>query len=357
MRAIQILPVDAGPFTIGLDVGDRTSRFCVLNGTGQCICESSLSTTLTGLRRAIENLPKTRIALEVGVHSPWMSRELAKSGFEVIVANPRRVQLIAASSRKDDRMDARTLARLARLDPNLLAPIRHRSSEAQAHLMNIRARAVLVESRTKLINAARGLVKSCGERLPAKDSGQVRPDLATHLSASSRSAILPLLTEIDNITKRIGEYDRQLEEIARGRYPEVARLKQVNGVGTLVALTFVLTLEDPNRFGSSRDVGCYLGLRPRRRDSGQSQPQLGISKEGDSYLRQLLVQSAHHIMGPFGRDSDLRRWGMQFAEHGGKNAKRRATVAVARKLAVLLHHLWKSGAEYDPLWNDKLKAA
>jgi transposase len=223
--------------------------------------------------------------------------------------------------------------------------------------MNIRARAVLVESRTKLINAARGLVKSCGERLPAKDSGQVRPDLATHLSASSRNAILPLLTEIDNITKRISEYDRQLEEIARGRYPEVARLKQVNGVGTLVALTFVLTLEDPNRFSSSRDVGCYLGLRPRRRDSGQSQPQLRISKEGDSYLRQLLVQSAHHILGPFGRDSDLRRWGMQFAEHGGKNAKRRATVAVARKLAVLLHHLWKSGAEYDPLWNDKLKAA
>jgi transposase len=129
----------------------------------------------------------------------------------------------------------------------------------------------------------------------------------------------------------------------------VALLKQVQGVGTLIALTFVLTVEDPHRFRKSRDVGSYVGLRPKRRESGQSRPQFGISKEGDSYLRKLLVQGAHYVLGRHGQDSDLRRWGLNLAGHGGKNAKKRAVVAVARKLAVLLHKLWISGERYEPL--------
>lgn len=102
-------------------------------------------------------------------------------------------------------------------------------------------------------------------------------------------------------------------------------------MGILVALTYVLTLEDPHRFRHSRDLGCYLGLPPGRRNSGSSQPQLHISKEGDAYLRTLMVQGAHYILGPFGEDSDLRRWGLHLAERGGKNAKKRAIVVVAAK--------------------------
>ena len=149
------------------------------------------------------------------------------------------------------------------------------------------------------------------------------------------------------------KYNQQIEKIATNSYPQVARLKQVKGVGTLIALTYILTLEDAQRFRKSRDAGCYVGLQPGRRNSGQSEPQLHISKEGDPYLRTLLVQGAHHILGPFGTDSDLRRWGLKLAERGGKNGKKRAVIATARKLAVLLHRLWVSGEAYEPLRNSR----
>jgi len=177
---------------------------------------------------------------------------------------------------------------------------------------------------------------------------------AQELSPELRLALAPLLGEIESLSERIGEYNGQIEQMAKQSYPEVARLKQVKGVGTLIAMTYVLTLEDAHRFGKSRDVGCYVGLQPGRRNSGQSEPQLHISKEGDPYLRTLLVQGAHHILGPFGTDSDLRRWGLKLAERGGKNGKKRAVIAVARKLAVLLHRLWVSGEAYEPLRHQRV---
>jgi transposase len=234
----------------------------------------------------------------------------------------------------------------------LLGPVRHRSAKAQIHLTVIRARAVLVSTRTALVNAARGLTKSYGARLPKCGTAQMNREIATGLSQELREALDPLLAEIESLNERIAEYDGRIERIAKEVYPQVAVLKQVKGVGPLIALTFVLTLDDPHRFRRSRDVGCFLGLRPGRRNSGMSEPQLHISKEGDRYLRTLLVQGAHYILGPFGQDSDLRRWGLKLAERGGKNAKKRAVVAVARKLAVLLHKLWVSGEVYEPLRNN-----
>jgi transposase len=261
--------------------------------------------------------------------------------------------LIGESSRKDDQLDARTLARLARIDPQLLSPVQHRSAKAQIHLTVIRARAGLVGARTALVNAARGLVKSYGERLRKCGTQQVGRDTAAGLSVELRAALEPLLEEVESLNERIKEYDRRIEKMAKELYPEVALLQQVKGVGPLIALTYVLTIEDPHRFRKSRDVGCFLGLRPGRRNSGQSQPQMHISKEGDPYLRTMLVQGAHYILGPFGEDSDLRRWGLRLAERGGKNAKKRAVVAVARKLAVLLHRLWVSGEVFEPLRNSQ----
>jgi len=338
-----------GKLTIGLDLGDRSSRYCLLDEQGEVIEEGSLPTTRKGLDRVFGSAGRCRLAMEVGTHSPWVSRYLARLGYEVIVANARRVRLISESSRKDDKLDAKTLARLARIDPELLSPIRHRGVQAQADLMMIRARAVLVQTRTALINAARGLTKSYGERLPSCATYQMGKDQAELLSPAIRAALEPLLAEVETVTERIREYDKQLEQLCQTRYPETKLLKQVHGVGTLIALAFVLTVEDPHRFRKSRAVGCYVGLRPKRRQSGQSRPQLGISKEGDVYLRTLLVQGAHHVLGPFGKDSDLRRWGLKLAAQGGKNAKKRAVIAVARKLAVLLHKLWVSGETYEPL--------
>jgi transposase len=339
--------------TIGLDLGDRRSFYCVLDEAGGVILEQKLPTTPEAMRRAFEKMPRSRIALETGTHSPWVSRLLSELGHEVIVAHARNVRLIGESRRKDDRIDARTLARLARIDPQLLSPVQHRSAKAQIHLTVIRARAGLVSTRTALVNTARGLAKSYGERLRKCGAQQVRRDLAMELSAELREALEPLLQEVESLNERIKEYDRRIEQIAKKDHPEVELLQQVKGVGDLIALTYILTIEDPHRFLKSRDVGCFLGLRPGRRNSGQSAPQMHISKEGDRYLRTLLVQGAHYILGPFGEDSDLRRWGRKLAERGGKNAKKRAIVAVARKLAVLLHRLWVSGEVYEPLRNSQ----
>src|ERR1700686_3873708 len=339
--------------TIGMDLGDRFTYYCVLDEAGEVMVEQKLPTTRQAMKQVFGGMPSSRVALETGAHSPWVSRQLTQLGHEVIVAHARNVRLMGESSRKDDRLDARILARLARLDPRLLSPVQHRSAEAQVHLTVIRARAVLVGARTALVNAARGLAKSYGERLRKCGTQQVNRDSASVLSTELRAALEPLLAEVASLNQRIAEYDRRIEQIATEVHPEVALLKQIKGVGTLIALTYVLTVGDPHRFRRSRDVGCYLGLRPGRRNSGSSQPQLHISKEGDRYLRTLMVQGAHYILGPFGQDSDLRRWGLKLSERGGKNAKKRAVVAVARKLAVLLHKLWVSGEVYEPLRNNR----
>jgi len=349
--AHAIRKVESQRLTIGLDLGDRSSWYCVLDETGEVLLEQKLSTIPKTMREVFGEMPRSRIALETGMHSPWVSRLLSELGHEVIVAHARKVRLIGESRRKDDRLDARTLARLARIDPQLLAPVKHRSAKAQADLTVIRARAGLVRARTSLINTARGLTKSYGERLRGCNSRNMKPEKASGLSPELQAVLEPLLAGIESLSEQIREYNEQIEHLAQESYPQVALLKQVKGVGTLIALTYLLTLEDAHRFRKSRDVGCYLGLQPGRRNSGQSEPQLHISKEGDPYLRTLLVQGAHHILGPFGADSDLRRWGLKLAGRGGKNGKKRAIVATARKLAVLLHRLWVSGEVYEPLRN------
>ena len=337
-------------FTVGLDLGDRSSSYCVLNENGEIVLEQKVATTPEVIQQAFGKMPRCRIAMETGTHSPWVSRLLTALGHEVIVAHAQRVRLIVKSRRKDDRLDARTLARLARIDPELLSPVQHRSAQAQLHLTEIRARAGLVSARTALVNAARGLVKSYGERLRKCGTQQFRRETTSKLSAGLREALEPLLHEVESLNERIQEYDRRIETMAKEMYPETAQLKQV---GDLIGTTYVLTVEDPLRFRNSRDAGCFVGLQPGRRNSGQSKPQLNISKEGDEYLRTLLVQGAHYILGPFGEDSDLRRWGQKLAARGGKNAKKRAVVAVTRKLAVLLHCLWVSGEVYEPLRNSQ----
>jgi transposase len=343
--------------TIGFDLGDRSSWYCVLDETGSVLLEQRVSTTPKAMKEVFGGMPRSRIALETGMHSPWVSRLLSELGHEVIVAHARNVRLIGESRKKDDRLDARTLARLARIDPQLLSPVKHRSAKAQADLTVIRARAGLVRARTALVNTARGLAKSYGERLRGCNVRNMNPEKAEALSPELQRALEPLLAGIESLSERIREYNEGIEQLAQESYPQVARLKQVKGVGTLIALTFLLTLEDAHRFRKSRDVGCYLGLQPGRRNSGQSEPQMHISKEGDPYLRTLLVQGAHHILGPFGVDSDLRRWGLKLAERGGKSGKKRAIIAVARKLAVLLHRLWVSGEVYEPLRNQRALSA
>jgi transposase len=343
--------------TIGLDLGDRSSHYCVLDESGRIVTESKTATSPKAMEAVFGGMTPSRIALETGMHSPWVSRLLSQHGHEVIVAHARNVRLIGESRKKDDRLDAQTLARLARIDPELLCPVKHRSAKAQADLSLIRARAGLVRARTALVNTARGLAKSYGQWLRGCNVRNMNPEKAEALSPELQVALQPLLAGIEAVSEQIGEYNERIEKLAQESYPEVKLLKQVKGVGTLIALTFLLTLEDQHRFSKSRDVCCYLGLQPGRRNSGQSEPQMHISKEGDPYLRTLLVQGAQHILGPFGPDCDLRRWGLKLAERGGRNGKKRAIIATARKLAVLLHHLWVSGEVYEPLHNNRTAIA
>ena len=340
--------------TAGLDLGDKYSYLCLLDTrSGEVIEEGRISTNPKALQRRFSGCEPMRIAIEAGTHSPWVSRLLKDLGHEVLVANARKLKLIYAEGRKNDRLDAQNLARLARLDPKLLAPLKHRGETSQAHLAIVRSREALIEARAKLINHVRGTVKSFGSRLPKCSSTTFHKKVGAHVPEPLRPALEPLLETIASMTESIQEYDRQLELLAEESYPETKLLRRVHGVGTLTALTFVLTLEDTSRFGTSRAVGAYLGLVPSKGQSGERDPQKGISKQGNGLLRKLLVGSAHRVLGPFGEDSDLRRHGLKICERGGKNAKKRAVVAVARKLSVLLHRLWVSGEVYEPLYNAK----
>jgi transposase len=349
VEALQREREAALKLTIGLDLGDRSSCYCVLDEKGEVISRGVVVTEGKEVEELFGRLPASVVALEVGGHSPWVSRLLEKLGHQAIVANARRVKLISQSSGKNDRLDAEFLARLARADQKLLAPIRHRSETAQADLMGVRVRAELVELRTETVNAARGLVKSFGQRLAQCDADTLRETHAEHLEPAIRGHIERLLRVVEELTEEIAACDAELEKLSAQRYgEETRRLKQVPMVGPITSLAYVLTLDDASRFRRSRDVGCYLGMRPKRDDSGQSQPELRITKEGDVYLRKLLVQCAQQILSRRGPDCDLKRWGEKIAAKGKKKAKRRAVVAVARKLAILLHRLWVSGEPYQP---------
>jgi len=284
-----------------------------------------------------------------------VSALLESHGHRVFVANPRRMESIRKNKRKNDKVDARRLARLLRADPELLYPICHRGVEARHDLLLLRARDALVSARTKLVNCVRGLAKSVGGRVPTCSAESFHKAAEEVLPEDVREALLPLVVQIEVMTARIRKYDEEVKLLAEQKYPETGALRQPKGVGVLTSLAYVLTLEKPERFRKSRDVGPYLGLVPKQDDSGESSKQLRITKTGDRMLRRLLVGSAHYILGPFGEDSDLRRFGLKLAARGGKNAKRRAVVAVARKLAVLLHRLWLTGEAYEPLRNTRLQ--
>lgn len=336
--------------TVGVDLGDQWSNYCILGLRGETLTEGQLRTSPQPIGEFFKGLCRSRVVIEVGTHSAWVREVIAGIGHEVLVANAQRMDGSKRRRRKNDRIDAAKLARLGRVDPKSLYPIQHRSTEVREDLVVLRARGALVESRTKLVSTVRGLVKTMGgTRLSTSSTNAFSKKVAGEVPQPIRETIQPLLRLIASLSEEIRCYDKRIEQLAREKYQQTELLRQVTGVGPVTSLAYVLTLETPLRFAKSRDVGPYLGLVPAQEDSGDSQPQLGISKAGDKMLRNLLVGSAHYVLGPFGPDCDLRRFGMKLCERGGKNAKKRATVAVARKLAVLLHRLWISGEVYEPL--------
>lgn len=333
---------------VGMDCGDKRHHVCVLNVEGEVIERKVARNCTQDVQDALAEYPASLVAIEVGTHSRWLQRTLEEVGHTVLVANPRKLKAISSSDQKTDRNDAEMLARLARFDPKMLSPIVHRSSEAQMDLAVLKARDAVVRVRTSLINYVRGSLKGEGFRAPSSSSDAFARKTAPVVPAGLKPALDPLLDEIARMTDRIHDYDKELTRVAE-RYPEVAVVRQVAGVGPVTGLAYVLVLEDPTRFRSSRKVGAYVGLTPKKDQSGDIDKELRISKRGDGFLRRLLVSAAQYILGPLNKtDSTLRRFGLRLAQ-GGKRAKKRAVVAVARKLAVLLHRLWVTGEVYEPL--------
>jgi len=342
--------------TIGLDLGDKVSRVCEINAAGKIVNRASIATTAGAIERYFGGREPCRVVLEVGTHSPWITRELKKLGHETVVSQPSKVYGKGHKQRRNDWMDAEYLARQGRADPELLHPMEHRSAEAQQDLALLRARDQLVQARTKLINHVRGAVKSLGGRIGKCDAAAFHRQAAGQLPEPLRPSLVPLLEVIGDLTKRIRAMDDAVEQIAEA-HPEAVHLQQPSGVGVLTAVAFVRALEDPKRLKRSREAGAFFGLVPKLDESSNSSPQLHISKAGDPLVRRYLVGAARYILGPFGPECDLRRYGEAIAARGGKNAKKRAAVAVARKLAVLLHRLWITNATYDPNWSQRERAA
>lgn len=344
------------PLTLGLDVSDKHTHICALDEHGEIVFEDRVATKEVALSQRLAKLPQARIVLEVGRQSPWMSRLFSRLGHEVIVANPRKVSLIYNNPTKNDRLDAQRLARLGRIDPELLSPIQHHREDTQATLAILRTRETVVGARTALINTVRGQVKSMGGKMPGGRTETFHRQWEA-VPEPLHAALKPVFELIEQLTQQIHHYDRLLEELANEVYPETELLRQVWGVGSITALAFVLTIEDPERFPNSRAVGSDFGLRPRQDQSGEVDKQLPITKAGDPLVRKLLVQCAHRILSERGPDCDLKRWGLRLAERGGRAAKKRAVIAVARKLAVLLHRLWQGALAYDPLHAESQKNA
>lgn len=334
--------------TIGLDLGDRRSHMHVLDRRGECIHEDARATEATALGRFFGHFGPSVVALEAGTHSPWVSRLAEEHGHRVIVANPRKLRAIYDNDRKTDRADARYLARLARVDPGLLSPLKHRSRQAQCDLTLLRSRDQVVRVRAQLINHVRGTLKAFGERVPSCSAGAFGAKAVESIPADLEPALEQVVEQIARLTGEIRRYEKKLEEVGARRYPVVERFRQIPGVGPMTAAAYALVVEEPGRFARSRTVGAYAGLVPRKDQSGSWDPQLGITKAGNPLLRRLLVQAAHYVLGPFGQDSDLRRYGLGLVKRGGSGAKKRAIIAVARKLAVVLHRLWVTGEDYDP---------
>jgi transposase len=353
---------DAKSLVIGIDLGDRTSAYCIRTVGQEIILEGTVATKADAIVKAFQGLRRQRVVIETGTHSRWIAQLLELLGQEVIVGNARKMKLISENHQKSDKVDARLLAKLGCVGLEWLYPVYVRSEETHSDLLLVRSREALVETRTALINHVRGTVKSFGSRVSQCGSEAFAETARQEVPRALQPALSGVLEILAELNEQIFHYDCQIRQICETKYQEATkRLLQVNGVGPLTALTFVLTIEDKDRFEKSRDVGPYLGLIPKKRQSGERDPHLGITKAGDEMLRKLLVNCSHHILGQHGQDSDLRRWGLTVVrgaeKKGTKGSRKLAAAAVARKLAVLLHRLWVTGAEYEPLRNAKVQQA
>lgn len=345
---------------IGVDLGDIKHAICVTDKDGIILKEYFITNTKQSFKKLTDTYPQSLVAIEVGTHSPWVSRYLTQLGAKVVVANARKLRAIYTNERKSDELDARMLAKIVRLDIDLLHPVTHQTEDQQRDSLLIKLRNSLTKQRVSNVLTVRFTLKSLGIRLKsvsteafannARRQLQEQPEILTLISA-------PLII-LDTLNEQIKSLDKQIEQLIALKYPAAQHLQKIPGIGPITSLAFVLHVSDPDRFENLRDVGAYLGLVPRRDQSGKMDKQLSISKTGNTYLRCLLVQAAQYILGHFGPECDLKTHGLKLAAKGGKAAKRKAVIATARKLSVIMLAMWKNKSEYNPeMQKSRSKAA
>ena len=330
----------------GIDLHQKHSEICGLDASGKVRLQERVATSEAGLRKVFGKSKGVRVVLESGGQSSWAARVLGEMGHKVVVVNPRRIRLIAESTLKTDRIDAEILARLGRQeDDSQLRPVYQRSEGALELRTRLRVRLNLVRVRTALINGVRGTLRAHGYRMSSCVAGRFAARFVDlKLAAELRQVLDPLVATIAEVSARIEQLEKDLIEEA-GSDELLVRLQEVPGVGPLVCLAFIGWMDKPERFKRSRDVGACLGLRPQVRGSGEREWRGPITREGDAEMRRLLVQAAHALL-LCRKDSALKRWALQLATRVGK---RKAVVALARKLGVLLHRLWVTGNSYQAL--------
>lgn len=329
---------------IGVDLGDIKHAICVTDKNGGAILKEYFITKL------MNTYPNSLVAIEVGTHSPWISRFLNELGAEVVVAKARKLRAIYTNERKCDELDARMLAKIARLDIDLLYPIKHGTEDQQRDSLLIKLRNSLTKQRVSNVLTVRFTLKSLGIRLKSVSTSAFANNARKQLA--DQPEILRLIDStliiLDALNEQLKRLDKQIVELIDRKYPAAQQLRKIPGVGPITSLAFVLHISNPESFNKPRDVGAYLGLVPRRDQSGKIDKQLPISKTGNTYLRCLLVQASQYILGHFGPDCDLKTHGLKLASRGGKAAKRKAVVATARKLSVIMLTLWQNQSDYNP---------
>lgn len=336
--------------TIGIDLGDKSHHFSIINAKGIIETRGTLPNKREVMAEFCTKWKGSRAIIECGAQSPWISHFLSEQGMEVVVANPRNVKLISASNSKTDRKDADLLARLGRADIQLLSPIIHRSMQSQEDLCYVRVRDSLVSERIALSNSIRGHLKALGYTPPSACTETIAKHCREQLKGSALRLVNPFCKVLDTLNAQIKALDKKIHAML-AQYPEAERLTEVYGVGPITAVSFVLTIDNPDRFDRNRDLGSFLGMVPKKDQSGAVDKKLGITKAGDKLLRRLLVGCAQCILKEGAPESDLKDLGQRMIANGRENKKKQAVVAIARRLGILLLSLWKSGQTYDPTRN------
>jgi len=347
--------------TIGADVSDRTTKICVMTkadgGERRIVIETTCATTEAGFEEAFSKFDRSwPVVFETGTHCRWMDRLFRRMGFKTIVGNPRKIPSITKSNTKNDRNDARELARLALADPAMLHPVFLRDEMFQQMLRFHHARNMLISQRTQTINQIRGFAKSMGHRIKCSSTEKFHELCKGDWPRALEECAWPLMGSLKAINLKIKAYDKLIARLAER--PEfksmVERVRAVYGVGIIGSTVFIAAIGGrPDRFGHARDVGAYLGMTPRQDQSGDNDKQLHITHAGADIVRTTLVECAGVVMMSNARDTDLKLKGLRIAMHGGQIARRKAKVAVARGLAVTMLALLKDPErEYVPLSED-----